>query len=164
MQPAFVALGDSVAADPAAPARLFAPLSPRHQRLLARATLLLPLVWLSIVAWQVTSVPAPTPLQMSQERRFGLDLDQRRAIALDFTAQAAVWRAASVKRFPKSRWSQEDHYYAFVFNHATTLATTHRLQLSEVMLIYDEAVRLGWRSRGEEPLAATTRSLQPRTR
>ena len=132
-------------------------------RWLARATFLLPAAWIVLVVWQVTAVPPPPGLSLAGEIRFGLDEGQRHDIAKEFAKKADAWRANSAKVFPKSPWSQEDHYYSQVFEFAGELAAKHRLQLAEVMFIYDEAVRLSWRGRGQKPLAATTRILSPRT-
>lgn len=128
------------------------------------ASLLLPLCMLVGLGWRLTAVKPPEPLDartVGNDTRFGLTLEQRKAIYADIAGHDKEWRDLSA-RF-EDAWSQHDDYHIHVSRHIQSIAASRKLPLQVVFLIYDEGLRRHWTDAEGRWLDATWVPLRPRT-
>ncbi len=128
------------------------------------ASLLLPLGVAVGLGWRLAAVPAPKPLNaqtVGNDTRFGLSLDERKAIYADIAGHDKEWRELAA-RF-EDAWSQHDDYHIHVSRHIQSVAAGRKLPLQAVFLIYDEGLRRHWPDSKGVWLEATWVPLRPRT-
>lgn len=137
----------------------------RLHRRLGLATLVLPLVLVVLVIVQVLSASRPHPVPPDRPgERFGLDDRARREIFSSFAEHEDTWRTQARIQFPDHEWSQSDSYFCHVKDHAVHYSFVHDLHYSQVFLIYDEGIHEHWPGKDGEPLPASTKPLEPRTK
>lgn len=112
----------------------------------------------------IWSAPAPPPVPASQtdDRRFGLSLEERRELFTALVRNEPRHRARAARHFPGDPFSINDDRSHGEMVDARQLARTRGLSISQVYLILDEGIRRRWPGPEGEPLEATVPPLDPR--
>lgn len=130
--------------------------------------------WLTVVVaatFAITSMtapihaaphPEPLPSAQSDGRRFGMTLDERRALFDALVENEPRYRARAATNFANHAFSINDDRSHGEMRDARRLARERHLSLSQVYLVLDEGIRKGWPGPDGEPLETTVPPLDPR--
>jgi hypothetical protein len=118
------------------------------------------IAFLTAPIWSA-ALPEPVP-RSGNGRRFGLTLEERRAVFTELVRNEARNRAHSAERFAGDPFSINDDRSWGEMHDARELARRRGLSLSQVYLVLDEGIRARWPGPDGAPLAATVPPLDPR--
>lgn len=98
------------------------------------------------------------------EPRFGgLDLATRKSIYESLASRHPVRVQNARMDFPTHVWSQYDHYANLLHREVQAIAAVRQLHYTQVLLVFDEGVRKGWRARNGAVIPPIWEPLRPRT-
>lgn len=115
----------------------------------------------------LTTAPARAPMggELQEGHRYGMPLEERKAVFAELAKVETAERARAIAEntWGGHQWSREDDRGHYEMTAARSLASRHRVTLTQIYMVLDEGIRERWPGPNGEPLLPTTPPQDPRS-